>query len=134
MDRMTQRLKAAQSAAAALLSALDIPSPSDLERDGTIQRFEFTYEAVWKAGQAYLESHEGLQAPSPRAVFRSLGKVGLLAEAESLLALEMSDDRIRTVHTYIEAVARQIREKLPGYASLLQAITARIQERLTSIS
>lgn len=132
MDRLTQRLHDALRALAALQSALGVSSPSDLERDGAIQRFEFTYEATWKAAQAYLETREGIQAPSPRAVFRGLGKMGVLLEGETLLALEMTDDRNRTVHTYIEAVARQIFEKLPAYAPLLQAIIVRIQDRLKS--
>ena len=132
MDRMKQRLADALRAVTALQMALKLSSPSDLERDGAIQRFEFTYEAVWKAAQTYLENHEGFQAPSPRSVFRCMGKAGILDEAESLMALEMSDDRNRTVHTYIEAVAIQIFARLPGYASLLQAIVARIGERLNS--
>ena len=130
MDRLTQRRQDARRALAALQFALGVLSPSELERDGAIQRFEFTYEALWKAAQSFLESHEGLQAPSPRGVFRGLGKVGILDEAEALLALEMSDDRNRTVHAYIEAVSRQIFEKLPVYVSLLQAVADRIHERL----
>lgn len=130
MDRLRQRVLDARRALSALQSALGVPKPSELERDGAIQRFEFTYEAAWKAAQAYLETHEGIQAPSPRAVFRGLGKVGLLAESEALLALEMTDDRNRTVHTYIEAVAAQIFGKLPAYALLLEAIVTGIQDRL----
>lgn len=130
MERLTQRLSDAQRACSALQSALGLPSPSELERDGAIQRFEFTYEAVWKAGQLYLEAQEGLLSSSPRAVFRGLGKVGLLSEGEALLALEMTDDRNRTVHTYIEAVATQIFAKLPSYASLMQAILEKITGRL----
>ena len=131
MDRLTQRLQDARRAVTALMSALAVPAPNELERDGSIQRFEFTYEAIWKAAQAYLETHEGLPSPSPRAVFRGLGKMGVLDEGETLLALEMVEDRNRTVHTYIEAVAREIFEKVPVYAPLLQAIAERIQERLT---
>ena len=130
MDRLTQRIQDAQRANSALQSAIGVPSPSELERDGAIQRFEFTYEAVWKAAQAYLEVQEGIQVPSPRAVFRGLGRVGVLNEGEALLALEMSDDRNRTIHTYIEEVARQIFEKLPAYAPLLQAIADRIQDQV----
>ncbi len=99
MDRLKQRLEDASRAAAALDAALEIPSPTELERDGAIQRFEFTYEAVWKAGQSFLADHEGLSAPSPRAVMRGLGKVAVFNEAETILALEMSEDRNRTVHT-----------------------------------
>ena len=51
MDRLKQRIQDAEKASIALGAALEIPSPSELERDGTIQRFEFTFEAVWKAAQ-----------------------------------------------------------------------------------
>lgn len=129
MDRLTQRIQDARRAAASLKAALGIAAPTDLERDGAIQRFEFTYEAAWKAGQSYLETQEGLQAPSPRAVWRGLGQVGVLSEGETVLALEMAEDRNRTVHTYIETVARQIYEKLPAYWPLLQAVTDRLTER-----
>ena len=37
MDRLSQRIQDAEKAAAAMGAALEIPSPSELERDGAIQ-------------------------------------------------------------------------------------------------
>jgi nucleotidyltransferase substrate binding protein (TIGR01987 family) len=113
----------------ALKAALLIAGPSDLERDGTIQRFEFTFEAVWQAGQAFLQVEDGMIARSPRSTLKGLGEAGLLSEAETVLALEMLEDRNRTVHMYIEAVAVQIYQRIPEYAPLLEAMVERMLRR-----
>ena len=127
MDRHAETLVAAQRALATLREALAIASPTLLERDGTIQRFEYTFEAVCKAAQRYLLRVEKMAANSPRAAFRGLGKVGLLSEAEVLTALAMADDRNRTVHTYVASVAEAIMARIPGHAALLGRILATIE-------
>jgi nucleotidyltransferase substrate binding protein (TIGR01987 family) len=131
---MIQKLEDANRACVALASALSLPSPSELERDGTIQRFEFTFEATWKAGQVFLERQEGIQANSPRATWRALGEAGLLDEVQTIRALEMTDDRNRTAHTYIEAVARQIYERIPIYSDLLTTLVGSMKSRCDSRS
>jgi hypothetical protein len=40
-------------------------------RDASIQRFEYTFEAVWKAAQSFVKQHEGVEAASPKAVVRA---------------------------------------------------------------
>lgn len=44
MDTLNKRIVQADSALSTLREALSLESPSALERDGTIQRFESTYE------------------------------------------------------------------------------------------
>lgn len=129
MDRLSQRLGDAARAARLLHEALAITSPSELERDGVIQRFEYTFEAVWQASQAFLQAEEGVSARSPRSTLKALGETGLLSEGETVLALEMLEDRNRTVHMYIEAVALQIHQRIPEYAPLLRAIVERMLRR-----
>ena len=53
----------------ALQQGLARPPSNDLERDGVIQRFEFTFEAMWKAdlGRRYLALVLG-QSGDPQAV------------------------------------------------------------------
>jgi nucleotidyltransferase substrate binding protein (TIGR01987 family) len=100
-------------------------------RDAAIQRFEYTFEAVWKAGQAYLREVEGLVVGSPKGVVRLSLQVGILGEEDARLALAMADDRNLTVHAYNEAIAEAIAQRLAGYARLtdrwLQAIAERLQ-------
>lgn len=72
--------------------------PTKIIRDATIQRFEFTVEAVWKLAQLYLREQEGLDLGSPKRVFRECFHVGILDENETQKALEMIDDRNLTIH------------------------------------
>jgi nucleotidyltransferase substrate binding protein (TIGR01987 family) len=46
-----------------------VEAESDLEIDGVIQRFEFTYELLWKLLKIYLE-REGIIAKTPRECFK----------------------------------------------------------------
>ena len=108
MDRLKIRLEESQKACKTFLDALNVKNPSTLERDGTIQRFEYTFETAWKTSQLYLTEVESLPANSPKGVFRALGESGILSAEETIQALAMADDRNKTVHTYIESVAVQI--------------------------
>ncbi len=100
MERAKEQLAVARKALTALKEAVGRKDISDLERDGAIQRFEFTYEAVWKAAQAYLTEYEKVSIASPRGIVRESFKAGLLSEADARKIMDMADDRIFTVHTY----------------------------------
>ena len=126
MDRLKIRLKESEKACKTLKDALNIKNPTTLERDGTIQRFEYTFEAVWKASQLYLIEVESLEANSPKGSFRALGEAGILSASETINALAMADDRNKTVHTYIEAVAVMIYNGLKEHSNLLDEIIRRI--------
>ncbi|WP_289020790.1 nucleotidyltransferase substrate binding protein [Desulfobacter postgatei] len=43
---------------------------SSIVMDATIQRFEFTYELMWKTLKIFLEDIHGIRAVSPRLVFK----------------------------------------------------------------
>jgi nucleotidyltransferase substrate binding protein (TIGR01987 family) len=81
---------------------------SIIVRDATIQRFEYTFEALWKFIKEYLKVQEGINVNSPKACFRGLFSAGLLTEGETNKCLEMTDRRNDTSHTYKEAVAQII--------------------------
>lgn len=53
MDRLDERLKVALQALTTLEELVGKSPVSKIERDAAIQRFEYTSEAVWKAGQAF---------------------------------------------------------------------------------
>ena len=67
-ERFSERQTAVLSAAARLDEVAALPE-TDIVRDAAIQRFEFTFELVWKTLQLYLE-HEGFEAAGPRAVLK----------------------------------------------------------------
>jgi nucleotidyltransferase substrate binding protein (TIGR01987 family) len=78
---------------------------SVIVRDAAIQRFEYSFEIFWKFVKEYLRYEEGIISTSPKSCFREAFKVNLMSEEETIKALEMTDDRNLTSHTYHEEVA-----------------------------
>jgi hypothetical protein len=54
VERLKERFGVAQKALATLREVLAETNPSVIVRDAAIQRFEYTFEAFWKAGQEFL--------------------------------------------------------------------------------
>ena len=121
MDRLGQRLSIAAQALATLRELSDLEAPSRVERDAAIQRFEYSFEAVWKAGRLFLRTYEGVEAGSPKASVRASRDAGLLSRDQAEAALAMADDRNLTVHTYNETLAKEIFRRLAGHAALMGA-------------
>jgi nucleotidyltransferase substrate binding protein (TIGR01987 family) len=118
MDRLTERLQVARKALSSFREALASP-PTGLNRDASIQRFEYTFEAVWKAVQMYLRNRENLELASPAGVVRACFQSAILSEEQSRLALDMARDRNLSVHTYNEELAARIYSHPPSYAGLI---------------
>jgi nucleotidyltransferase substrate binding protein (TIGR01987 family) len=131
LDRLSERLEVASRALATLDPLARLPSPTSVERDAAVQRFEYTFEATWKAAQLFLSRQEGLAAGSPKGVIRCCREAGLLDDAGAAQALQMADDRNLTVHTYQEALAQQIFARLQGHCELLSAWIAAMRAQLT---
>jgi len=97
-------------------------------RDAAIQRFEYTFEIVWKSLREFLKEKAGVIANSPKLAFREAFSDGILSEEESKKCLEMTDDRNDTAHTYNEKVAERIFTGLKEYSSLMKKILNGILE------
>lgn len=130
MDRMTLSLKRAEQALKSLQDVLQINDVTDIERDAAIQRFEYTFESLWKAAHHYLREQEGIDAASPKSVIRSCREVGLLDTAEAALALAMTDDRNLTSHTYDRDLAQEIYSRLHGHFAMMEKWLARMMESI----
>jgi nucleotidyltransferase substrate binding protein (TIGR01987 family) len=126
---MKERLRIAGQALHTLLEVLRVPK-TDVVRDAAIQRFEYTFEAVWKAVQSYLKVMESLDIGSPKRAIRASHQIGLLTEVQARRALEMTDDRNLTVHTYNEALAEKIYSQLLDYSALMQAWLEEMERQL----
>lgn len=126
MAHLSQRLQEAGEALARLQDAASLASPSELERDGAIQRFEFTVEAFWKAVRTYLLEQEGLECGSPKGCLRALGEAGYADAEEVVGLLAMVDDRNLTSHTYREKLAQEIFSRLEGHHGLMAGVLERL--------
>jgi nucleotidyltransferase substrate binding protein (TIGR01987 family) len=129
VERVKERLAIARKALRTLLEILQ-ESKTAVVRDAAIQRFEYTFEAVWKSVQIYLRTMESLEAGSPRGAIRFSHQVGLLTEEQTRCALAMADDRNLTVHTYNEALAEKIYSHLFQYAPLMRDWLAAMEQQL----
>jgi nucleotidyltransferase substrate binding protein (TIGR01987 family) len=120
VPRVAQRIATAQKALATL-DELAAEPPGKIVRDATIQRFECSFEATWKAARAVLIEHYGADLAAPKPVVRACFENGLLTEDEARLALVMVDHRNLTSHTYNETLADEIFAAIPDYRRLLHA-------------
>ncbi len=80
----------------------EVVNPSDLEKEGTIQRFEFTHELAWKVMKDYLE-YEGITGiTGSRSATREAFNKELITDGQTWM--DMIESRNKTVHTYLEDV------------------------------
>ena len=95
---------------------------NDLEREGVIQRFEYTFELSWNVLKDRLEYDGVLIAPiSPRQVIREAFQAKLIDDCEAWM--DMLTDRYLMPHTNdpdkFEAVAKSIHSR---YLTVLNAL------------
>jgi nucleotidyltransferase substrate binding protein (TIGR01987 family) len=102
---------------------------SPIVRDASIQRFEYTFEAMWKMLQKYLKEREGVIAQSPKSVIRELLALNLVSPEETELLLDMADKRNLSSHTYLEEIAELIYSHLKQYRDIMAKVKTVIQQR-----
>ena len=126
-ERFIER-QADVGASAARLAEAVAQQESDLIRDATIQRFEFTFEVVWKTLKLYLE-RQGYECGGPRPTLKKAFAESLIPNPEEAdVWLQMLEDRNLTAHAYDEALANRIYGRIVrDYASLLGNMAQKIQ-------
>ena len=92
---------------------------SELERDGVIQRFEFTYEILWKTLKKVFD-FKGIKINNPRDIFRQSGKDGLVDDPK--FWFEVIKKRNLTTHIYSENYSKEIFEFLPQFQTELEKV------------
>jgi len=104
--RWKQRFRNFSRAFGLLREALEdrnLEEYSDLEREGIIQRFEYTFELGWKTFKDYLEfSGIRLTEATPRKVIKECAIAGIFSEAEidAAVFMDMMLSRNALSHTY----------------------------------
>ena len=100
----------------------------DLDRDGVIQRFEFTFELLWKTAKIFLE-YEGVRCAGPRSCIKEGVRREVLSEGEVLL--DMLEDRNKTTHIYDEHTAEEIFERIKNrYVPVIASNIRQLGEQL----
>jgi len=83
--RWIQRFQNYEKAFKRLKEAVDMDSLNELERNGLIQRFEFTLDLSWKVVKDYLEEKGFSFKPSPKDTLRQAQQSGFIDYAQSLI-------------------------------------------------
>ena len=107
-----------------LKRALASPPQNDLERDGVIQRFEYTFELLWKTGKRFL-NQSGLPSASPRAVIRDLAAQGFLSDPARWMVFLLA--RNYTSHTYDEATATWVFSECSQFLAEAEILLAKLK-------
>lgn len=87
-----------------LKKGVDI-AKDELQKDGVIQRFEFSFELLWKTTKIFLNS-KGIDVKTPKDSLKEAFRLGWLSEEK--IFLDMLEDRNRTSHIYDRATAEEI--------------------------
>lgn len=116
-DELNYSLEKLQTAFSRLQESIQKAS-DELDRDGVIKRFEFTFKLFWKTIKVLLE-HEGFGCAGPRSCIKEGARRGFTADSEALL--DMLEDRNKLSHIYDEAMAQAIFERIKGtYVALME--------------
>ena len=127
--RWRQRFSNYQKALAQLANAVELSQRrplSELEQQGLVQAFEYTYEMAWNTIRDYL-IHQGIaDLVGSRDTIREAFSQGLIIDGEGWM--DMLVDRNRSSHTYNLAVAETIVANiLTRYFPLFLELQTRLQ-------
>jgi nucleotidyltransferase substrate binding protein (TIGR01987 family) len=82
-----------------------LQAKDELGKDGVIQRFEFTFELLWKSLKVFLE-YEGIECRTPRECLKSAFRIGIIEDEQ--VFLDMLEDRNKTSHIYDKEESEKI--------------------------
>jgi nucleotidyltransferase substrate binding protein (TIGR01987 family) len=83
---------------------------SELEEQGIIKAFEYTYELAWKVIKDYYEEQGEVSIQGSRDALRLAFQRGLITDGDNWM--NMIKSRIASVHTYNLEVAQQINQDI----------------------
>jgi nucleotidyltransferase substrate binding protein (TIGR01987 family) len=99
--------------------------------DGTVQRFEFTFELGWKLAKQVL-AFQGIEAGNPRDVIKEGFQQDFFKDGDAWIA--MLEDRNRTSHVYDEAQVLEIYNRIKKkYYPLFEEFRKEMERKIKTI-
>jgi nucleotidyltransferase substrate binding protein (TIGR01987 family) len=118
LERALQSLKEAQARA----------PRNDLERDGVIQRFEYTFELCWKSiRKALLFLGRSEVSGSPRPLLRDALEEHFLSDIDPWFTY--LEARNTTAHIYNRDQADKVFNAMQGFAAHAEALLGELRKR-----
>ena len=104
--RWEQRFSNYKKALNQLQKFIDKGALSELEEQGLVKAFEYTYELAWNTIKDFLEFKGQSDIYGSRDAIRKAFELGIIEDGESWM--DMLKSRNQTAHTYNEEVAEEI--------------------------
>lgn len=96
---------------------------NELEKQGLIQRFEFTHELAWNVLKDYFAYQGNTAITGSRDAVREAFNKGLIQDGDTWM--DMIKSRNLSTHTYDEAIANNVADKIiNNYSPLFAALIA----------
>ena len=128
MKRYEERKKELFNATERLKEALQ-HEECDIVIDGTLHRFEFTFELAWKTMKDYLEYSGIIESTgSPREIIKTAFANGIIEDGDNWIRMMLARNSLS--HLYDEEKSREIYLEIKNaYINLLQ----QLNEKFASI-
>lgn len=99
--------------------------PTRMNKDATIQRFEFTFELTWKTLQEYIRD-QGFDCKSPKNCIRESARLGLIDNIEKWF--KFLDNRNLIAHIYNKELANRVYLQAIKFPKEVEKILDKLQE------
>jgi nucleotidyltransferase substrate binding protein (TIGR01987 family) len=124
--RWKQRFQNYAKAVGQLTKFLEKGELNELEAQGLVQCFEYTYELAWNTIKDFFEAQGETDILGSRDAFRLAFRRGLIEDGDTWM--EMIKSRQRTSHTYDEATVAAITLSIrTAYAEQFRRLKARLE-------
>lgn len=108
--RWRQRFQNYRKALQQMRAALTVQYPDILQKQGTIQCFEYTFELAWKTLQDFLIQEKGYTERGPRPTLERAFQDGLTTDG--ITWMDMLKSRNLATHLYDEVEAEAVYQKV----------------------
>lgn len=127
--RWIQRFRNFNKAFLQLKKFIDKKNLNELEEQGLIKSFEYTYELAWNTLKDYFEYQGNNNLNGSRDAINEAFKTGTISDGEGWM--NMFKDRNRTSHTYNESTAKEISDNIfRQYFGLFNQLKQEMEKRI----
>lgn len=126
MEKASLQLEDLKKALKKLKEALELPD-NEINRDATIQRFEFTFELAWKLMQNIAQENSP-NVYGPKNAIREAAQLGLITDPEKWF--EYLKKRNLASHTYNEEQAKEVYMSTKYFVSDVDILIEKAKDKI----
>lgn len=124
MTKLSNLIKDLKKANKRLKEAVKAKS-TRMNKDATIQRFEFTFELGWKTMQEYIKDQGLVECFGPNNCIREAARIKLIDNPEQWIGFLKARNLI--AHTYNEKIADKIYKKACKFPKEIDSLLKKIK-------